>query len=324
MDTQPERPGDDRTQLIAVAADGRTASIEVGQQRLRVAPAGRAAGRAHRGAASTCWRGSCSGAASVAVFAGLLALAEGMLFANARIAMNDVYVTFFVVAALTLFVGLWLGRWQRAWQVVVGLIGVGLLLGLALASKWVAAYAIGGIALLILLRSALGRLIALAGMLGLTAVLGALGDPARGRASDPNRNWLFLLIMVGADARAGGRRWSAGRSASPRDELLLRGRRCPAVVGGAAGRGRVAGRRPAARRGPPGRRLACVVLGGLLLRSLGRSSCGILAASARAGIGPLAAAHAARPGRPVPAPPAGRLAAARAAWASPGCSRWAA
>ena len=53
------------------------------------------------------------------------------------------------------------------------LVGIGLVLGLALASKWVAAYAIGGLTLLILFRSGLGRLIALLGMVVLTAVLGA-------------------------------------------------------------------------------------------------------------------------------------------------------
>ena len=59
---------------------------------------------------------------------------------------------------------------------------IGVLLGLALASKWVAAYAIGGFLLLMLLRSGLGRLIALAGMIGLTAVLGALAIRPAGRA----------------------------------------------------------------------------------------------------------------------------------------------
>ena len=43
---------------------------------------------------------------------------------------------------------------------------IGVLLGLALASKWVGAYAIGGVVLLVLLRSALGRLVALAAMIG--------------------------------------------------------------------------------------------------------------------------------------------------------------
>ena len=195
LDTQPERPGDDRTQLIAIAADGRTASVEVGSNafawRLPGVVLGAATAALMYLLARILFRRR-----AVAVFTGLIALAEGMLFANSRIAMNDVYVTFFVVAALTLFVGLWLGRWQRAWQVIVGFVAIGLLLGLALAAKWVAAYAIGGMALLILLRSALGRLIALTGLLAITAVLGAAAiRPAD--VEDPARNWLFLLMMVG-------------------------------------------------------------------------------------------------------------------------------
>ena len=88
--------------------------------------------------------------------------------------MNDTYVAGFMMAALTVFVPLYLGLWRRRWQVILGSSRVGILLGLALASKWVGAYAIGGIVLLVLLRSALGRIIALVGMIGLTAALGAL------------------------------------------------------------------------------------------------------------------------------------------------------
>ncbi len=195
MDTQPDRPGDDRTQLIAVAADGRIASIEVGSNAFAWRLPGMALGALTVGVLYLLGR-LLFRRRSVALFAGLFALAEGMLFANSRIAMNDVYVTFFVLCALLLFTGLWVGRWQRAWQVVAGFVGIGLLLGLALASKWVAAYAIGGMALLILLRSALGRLLALTGMLCLTAVLGGVAiRPAD--VEDPQRNWLFLLIMLG-------------------------------------------------------------------------------------------------------------------------------
>ena len=49
---------------------------------------------------------------------------------------------------------------------------IGVLLGLALASKWVAAYAIGALILLILVRSALGRVLAILGLIGMTGVLG--------------------------------------------------------------------------------------------------------------------------------------------------------
>ncbi len=138
---------------------------------------------------------------SVGLFAAALALAEGMLFANSRIAMNDVYVTGFLIMAATLFVPIWLGSWRKPWQVLLLLPIIGVLLGLALASKWVAAYAIGGFLLLMLLRSGLGRIIALAGMVGLTAVLGALAiRPAD--VPDPHRNWPFLVDHAAADPRA--------------------------------------------------------------------------------------------------------------------------
>jgi hypothetical protein len=194
MDLQPDRPGEDRTQLVALADDGRVASIDVGSNafgwRLPGVLMGALTAVLIYLLARFLFRRR-----SVALVAGALALVEGMLFANSRIAMNDVYVTGFIVAAATLFVPLWLGSWRRWWQILLGLIGIGLLLGLALASKWVAAYAIGGIVLLVLLRSMFGRVIALAGMLGLSAVLGALAiRPAE--VEDPNRNWLFLIVML--------------------------------------------------------------------------------------------------------------------------------
>ena len=116
-----------------------------------------------------------------------------MLFANSRIAMNDVYVTGFLIMAATLFVPVWLGSWRdaggRSWLVMPI---VGVLLGLALASKWVAAYAIGGFVLLILLRSAARPVIALLGMVGLTAVARGASPSGPSQGDDPHRNWPFL------------------------------------------------------------------------------------------------------------------------------------
>ena len=76
---------------------------------------------------------------------------------------------------------------------------IGLLLGLALASKWVAAYAIGALLLLILIRSALGRVLAILGMIGITGVLGymAISVPPATAGGDPGfGNMTFLLIMI--------------------------------------------------------------------------------------------------------------------------------
>ncbi|MFN8520401.1 MAG: phospholipid carrier-dependent glycosyltransferase [Chloroflexota bacterium] len=195
LDTQPDRPSVDRTQLLALAADGRVATIDVGGNAFGYRMPGVLMGALTAAGiyllARVLFRRR-----SVGLFAAALAMAEGMLFVNSRIAMNDVYVTGFLVMAAALFAPVWLGTWRRWWQATLVVPLVGVLLGLALASKWVAAYAIGGFVLLVLLRSSLGRVVALLGMVFLTAVLGALAiHPSQG--DDPHRNWPFLLVMVG-------------------------------------------------------------------------------------------------------------------------------
>jgi dolichyl-phosphate-mannose--protein O-mannosyl transferase len=77
-----------------------------------------------------------------------------MLFVQSRIGMNDAYVGVFIVAAYTLFAAIWTGSWRWRGAFWVAMPVIGLLLGLALASKWVGLYAIGGIGLLIIVRSA--------------------------------------------------------------------------------------------------------------------------------------------------------------------------
>jgi len=195
MDTQPDRPGDDRTQILALSGEGSLATVDIGSNafgwRLPGVIMGVVTIVGLYLLARLLFRRR-----SVALITAVLVLAGGMFFANSRIAMNDSYVTGFIVAAATLFAPLYLGIWKRPWQVVLGLAGVGLLLGLALASKWVGAYAIGGIALLVLLRSALGRMLALAALVAVTGVLGALAiRPAA--VAEPHRNWLFLIMMAG-------------------------------------------------------------------------------------------------------------------------------
>ena len=95
-----------------------------------------------------------------------------MFFVQSRIGMNDVYVGLFIVAAYTVFAAVWTGWWRGRAAFWIGMPVIGLLLGLALASKWVAAYAIGALLLLILVRSALGRVLAILGLIGITGVLG--------------------------------------------------------------------------------------------------------------------------------------------------------
>jgi hypothetical protein len=223
-------------------------------------------------------------------------LAEGMLFSNARIAMNDVYVTAFIVLAAALFTGFLQGRWRSAWQLVLGLPVVGVLLGLALASKWVAAYAIGGFVLLVLLRSSLGRLIALAGMIGLTAVLGAAAiRPAD--VPDPNRNWLFLLVLVGLTlllAAAIVRRPVRFSHQELRFSVLG-----PAVAGALLV---AVGLLPVGVTSGPVATDRMQLLGGALLLV---AALAYLVAwiAGRLGLGPLARRHPLGPGVPVPEPP---------------------
>ena len=194
MDVEPEYMTADRQELLVFGADGATASIGVGSH-------------------AFAWRlpGVIAGALMAAclylltrilfrrrLVAGLVAafvLLDGMLFVQSRIGMNDVYVGLFIIAAYTIFAALWTGWWKGRAAFWVAMPIIGVLLGLALASKWVAAYAIGALVLLLLVRSALGRVVAILGLIGITSVLGymALAVP-EGQGIG---NVTFLLIMIG-------------------------------------------------------------------------------------------------------------------------------
>ncbi|MDQ3553034.1 MAG: phospholipid carrier-dependent glycosyltransferase [Chloroflexota bacterium] len=199
MDVQADRPADDRQALLAFSGDGSMASVDVGSHafawRLPGVLMGALTAAALYFLARTLFRRR-----SVAILAAALVMVEGMFFANARIAMNDTYVTGFIVAALAVFAPLYLGIWRGRLAVLLGLPLVGLLLGLALASKWAGAYAIGLVVLLILLRSAMGRIIALLGMIGLTGFLGFLAVRPPEDVVDPGLNFMFLMLMVALTA----------------------------------------------------------------------------------------------------------------------------
>ncbi len=194
MDTAAAYPSEDREQLLLFAADGSSASVALGQNAFAWRVPGMLAGALMAGLlyvlARVLFRRR-----SIAVIAGLLVVADGMLFAQSRIAMNDAYVAFFIMAALAVFAPIWTGAWRWRGAFWVGLPLVGLLLGLGLASKWVALYAIGGIALLILLRSALGRALIVVGLAGIAASLGYIGI-STGPEATSGGNLTFLLLMV--------------------------------------------------------------------------------------------------------------------------------
>ena len=157
-----------------------------------------------------------------------------MFFVQSRIGMNDAYVGLFIVAAYTIFAALWMGsiRFRGAFWVLMPVVGA--LLGLGLASKWVALYAIGGIGLLIMARSALGRLLTILALIGMTAVLGylAINVPA----GTGFGNLPFVAIMVALTVAA------VDRQRPPPDLLVARRD---------ALRGRRADRRSAASRSSP-------------------------------------------------------------------------
>lgn len=199
MDSNERYPETDRQQLLSLSATGQVGSIEVGDNAFAWRLPGVLAGVLMavlmyvlaRMLFKRRW---------IAVAVAFLVAADGMLFTQSRIAMNDSYVGLGIVAAYTLFAAIWLrpGGSKRHWIAFwLAIPVVGVLLGLALASKWVAAYAIGGLGLLVLSRSAFGRLLLILGMIGLTTVLGYLAISVPSDEPTAIPNYLFLLIMVG-------------------------------------------------------------------------------------------------------------------------------
>ncbi|HSK51752.1 MAG TPA: phospholipid carrier-dependent glycosyltransferase, partial [Clostridia bacterium] len=193
FDVDDGRPAQDRQELLAFAADGSAATVDIGQHAFAWRMPGVIAGALMAGLLYVLAR-ILFARRAVALLAGLFVLVEGMFFAQSRIAMNDVYVGLFIIAAYTVFAALWTGRWAGRSAFWIGFPLIGVLLGLALASKWVAAYAIGALVLLLLARSALGRVLLIVGMIGLTAVLGylALTVPT----GSGYGNLTFLLVMI--------------------------------------------------------------------------------------------------------------------------------
>jgi len=127
---------------------------------------------------------------SIAILAGVFVATDLMSFAMSRIAMNDIFVAFFIVAAYALFWPIWGGRWRRSAWWALPLVGV--MIGLAAASKWVGWYALIGLWFLVLLRSQLGRFILVAAT-GFAAVAVGMGAPWPGSPWPP---WTFTLIAL--------------------------------------------------------------------------------------------------------------------------------
>ena len=199
IDIAKAYPTDDRQQILAFGGNDELASVEIGKHAFAWRVPGVIAGALMAGLLYLLTR-ILFRRRSVALLVGAMAIADGMLFVQSRIGMNDAYVGLGIVAAYTLFAAIWTRawRWRGAFWVVMPIIGV--FLGLALASKWVALYAIGALGLLILARSALGRLMLIAGLIAATALLGhlAIAVPAGAGLG----NLTFVAIMVGLTVAA--------------------------------------------------------------------------------------------------------------------------
>jgi 4-amino-4-deoxy-L-arabinose transferase-like glycosyltransferase len=124
----------------------------------------------------------------IAVLAAAFVAIDPMSYVMSRISMNDIFVATFIVAAYLVFWQIWSGRWARSAWWALPLVGV--LIGLAAATKWVGFYALAGLWVLVLARSDLGRLLLVA-LVALGAVIGGIGAP-----------WPFLVIMLGLLALA--------------------------------------------------------------------------------------------------------------------------
>jgi len=193
LDTNEQYQSSDREQLLAIDADGRTAAVDTGSHAFAWRVPGVIAGALMAGLLYVLTR-ILFRRRSVGVVVALLSLVDGMLFVQSRIGMNDAYVALFIIAAYVLFAAIWTGAWRWRGAFWIAMPAIGLLLGLALASKWVAAYAIGALGILILARSALGRVVLILGMIVVTTVLGYLAiSPPAGQSP----NLTFMLIMAG-------------------------------------------------------------------------------------------------------------------------------
>ena len=196
MDQQPANPSGDRQQLLTFSASGAVAAVDVGSHAFAWRLPGVIAGSLMIALlyllARILFRRR-----SIGLIVAAFSMASGMFFANSRIGMNDIYSGVFIVAAYVVFAALWLGRWRGRSALLVGLPLLGIMLGLADASKWVGFYAMGGIGLLFLLRSGLGRILALGGMAGLAGILGYYSLSAPADTPHPQINVTFVILMIG-------------------------------------------------------------------------------------------------------------------------------
>jgi Dolichyl-phosphate-mannose-protein mannosyltransferase/C-terminal four TMM region of protein-O-mannosyltransferase len=220
LDSSPTLPDTDREEVLAFAPNGSMASVDVGQ----FAFSWRIVGVLFGVLMAAClyllvrllFRRR-----SVGLLVALFSLTDGMLFVQSRIAMNDTYVGGFLLLGYLLFAVMWLKVWQNRFVFWLGMPALGVILGLALVSKWVALYAIASIGILILIRSALGRLITVLGLAGGTGVLGwmAIGEMSTA-PNTGNQAMVLICVMAGLAVIVGGFMWALSMRTTP-DRVLI-------------------------------------------------------------------------------------------------------
>jgi dolichyl-phosphate-mannose--protein O-mannosyl transferase len=193
LDAQPDTPSLDRQHALAFAADGNVAIVDTGSHGWAWRLPGLIAGTLTAALMYLLTR-MLFRRRMVAVLLAIVMALDGLMFIQGRIAMNDSLLGFFIVYAFWLLLSLVEARPRGPGRWLIPLVGlpvVGGLLGLALATKWVGAYAIGGAVLLVLSRTRVGRWLALGGLVLITGVFGfqaIAGQPP---------NFTFLILMVG-------------------------------------------------------------------------------------------------------------------------------
>ncbi|HWH24127.1 MAG TPA: phospholipid carrier-dependent glycosyltransferase [Candidatus Limnocylindria bacterium] len=213
MDVRRDTPATDRQRLVVVAGDGRAATLAIGGTLAAARLPGALLGVAMIGLLYALAR-LLFRRRGLALLAGGLALLDGLLFAQSRIATPDVYTAFFVIAAYAALAAV-VGPGERAplpstRRILAGLAAVGLLIGLAAATKWTGVYALGGAMFFCLLVApgrlrwlAVGALAAGGGVLALRALAG----------SPPNVAFAGLVVGLVVLTALLVRRWEREPSA---------------------------------------------------------------------------------------------------------------
>jgi hypothetical protein len=197
FDKVSEMPDVNHEALLAFAPDGSMASVDVGQ----FAFSWRLVGVLFGTLMAVCMyllARILFRRRSVGLLVAAFSLMDGMLFAQSRIAMNDTYVGGLLLLAYVIFALLWLDGGKRRYAFWLGMPILGLVLGLALSAKWVALYAIASIGVLILIRSALGRLLTILGLAGGTGVLGYMAIGEMQYAPNTGSAPLVVLLLAAA------------------------------------------------------------------------------------------------------------------------------